>query len=211
VSTPVDWAAVERRARAREPLFVLGLAAVVGGLAAVSDRFVLAGAGKWLLAAAYVAGFGLLLAVQRLHPRMRARAAEGHRVQHALREHLDPGPALRERADRQATYLAGLVWMRWWLIPVVALGPLLGGDWNEPAVAVPGAVALVGGGTAWMLAYRRMWHDARRWVADPPGPPREMPELPAWQRWLTGWSFAIAMLVVLTVALAVGITLAVLD
>jgi hypothetical protein len=51
----VEWAEVERRTRAREPLFVLVLVAVAVGWAGVSDRLVgVADTAKWIVVAGYV-------------------------------------------------------------------------------------------------------------------------------------------------------------
>ncbi|WP_104526234.1 hypothetical protein [Blastococcus atacamensis] len=206
----VDWAAAERRARARQPVVLLVLLGLIGGIYALTGQFLLPGRAGLLLAAAYVLGFVVLLAVARLHPRLRERTAQGYRVQHALRHRLDPGPGAREKADRLAMQTVGIVWMRWWLLPpLVAVGPLVGAPWDRPLVAVPGALALLAGVLAWALQYRRLWLDARRWVADPPGPAREMPDLPTWVRWLGGWSFPIAMLVILTVTGAVAVVVVV--
>jgi hypothetical protein len=172
----VDRAEVERRTRAREPLFVLVLVAVAVGWAGVSDRLVgVADTAKWIVVAGYVLVFVALLVAQRLPPRLRARARDGYRLMYSLQEHVDPGPGLREKVDRQAGYMTRINWFRWWLLLFLSAGLLVGAPWDRPLIAVPSALVLVAGVVAWALYLRRFYGAARRWVADPPGPPREMP------------------------------------
>jgi hypothetical protein len=201
----VDWTEVERRGRSREPLFVLLVAAVAAGWAGASEQLFFArGTAKWIVAAGYVLFFVALMAAQRLHPGLRARAGEGHRVQYALRTHVDPGPDLRGKVDRQAAYMSRMVWFRWWLLLFIPAGILVGAPWAEhPLVVVPSALVLVTGVVMWALFMRRLYAAARRWVADPPGPAREMPEPRRWERWITGWRFLWSLL--LFVAAAAGL------
>jgi len=207
VGEGIDWDEVERRARAREPLLVLALAAVAAGWAGASDRFLgAAGTAKWLVVAGYVLSFVVLLAVQRLQPRMRVRSGEGYRVQHAIRQHVDPGPGIREKADRQAVYIAGIVWFRWWLLLFIPAGVLVAAPWGDrPLVVVPCALVLMGGVVTYALSVRRFHAASRRWVADPPGPARELPPLPRWQRWISGWGFVWVLLTIMLGAIALGV------
>lgn len=204
----IDWTAVERRARAREPVGVLTIIAFFIGWAASTDHFVgTAGSVKWLLVSGYVLLLVCLLTASRLHPRTRARAADGYRMQYALRAHVDPGPTLRERVDRQAAYMDRIVWFRWWLVFFIPLGLLVSARWDRPLVTVP-AVLVVEAVTVSAAVYlRRLYGAAERWVADPPGPPREMPQLGRWQRWASGWAFVWALLGVLAVGIALGVLL----
>ncbi|TFV86173.1 hypothetical protein [Blastococcus sp. CT_GayMR16] len=203
----VDSAAVERRSRAREPLFVLALAAVAAAWAGASDRFFgAAGTAKWLVVGGYVLFFALLLVVQRLQPRVRVRSGEGYRLQYAIREHVDPGPGIRDKADRLAVYMAQIVWFRWWLLLFIPAGALVAAPWGDrPLVVVPCALVLVAGVATYALSVRRFYAAAHRWVDDPPGPAREMPSLPRWQRWISGWRFVWALLTVLLVAVGLGV------
>jgi hypothetical protein len=69
---------------------------------------------------------------------------------------------------------------------------------------------LVAGVVAWALFLRRVHGTARRWVADPPGPPRQLPAPRPWERWLYWWPFLWVMLalVVGRLGLGLGIVLA---
>jgi hypothetical protein len=203
----IDWSEVVRRARAREPRLAVALAAVTAGWAGASDRLVgAAGTAKWIVVAVYVLFFVALLVTQRLHPRMRARAGEGYRVQYALREHVDPGPGLREKVDRQAAHLTRIVWFRWWLLLFIPTGVLVAAPWDDqPLIVVPSALVLVAGVVAWARSSRRLCAAARRWVADPPGPPREMPAPNRWERWISGWQFLWLFLFLLVAATGVAV------
>jgi hypothetical protein len=203
----VDWTEVERRERAREPWFVLVLAAVAVGWGGLSDRvFFASGTAKWVVLAGYVLLFVVMLVAQRINPRLRGRARDGYRLQYALREHVDPGPELREKADRQAGYMTRIVWFRWWLLFLIPAGVLAAAPWGDrPLVVVPSALVLVAGVVVWALCLRCMDAAARRWVADPPGPPREMPTPRRWERWVFGWRIVWVFLVVLAVTIGVAV------
>lgn len=206
----IDWDEVERRAREREPLVTLTFIAVVAGWAGLSEQlFSFSGTAKWIVAAVYAGTFLLLLVAQRVHPRFRARNAEGYRLQYALRRHVDPGPELRGKVDRQAGHMARIVWFRWWLLLLLPVGPLIAAPWDRPLVTVPSALVLVAGVAAGALSMRRLYADARRWVSDPPGPPRELPPPRRWERWFSGWPFvwALVAIVLVTVAVVLGLSL----
>ncbi len=49
-----------------------------------------------------------------------------------------------------------------------------------------GAVLVVGVAAAFVRWWRARLSDARRWLADPPGPPRDPPPPTTAERWLTG-------------------------
>jgi hypothetical protein len=68
---------------------------------------------------------------------------------------------------------------------------------------------LVTGVVLWALFMRRLYAAARRWVADPPGPPRDMPAPRRWQSWISGWGFVWALLGVLAVTIGVSVLLVV--
>ena len=202
-TTPdVDWAAVEERARRRELLTVPLLAAWFGSWAAVTGRFILwEGPGAWWAVTAYLVGFVVLLAAQRRVPRLHRNAVLGHRIQHALREHVDPGPEARGRTDVFARRQARLQWVVW-MSPLIVIGVLAGGRWDRPGIAVPGAVVFVAVTAAGVRMLHRQFRDATRWVADPPGPERDVAPPTRLDTWTSGrrlWLLAGALFV-----LAVG-------
>ncbi|WP_222193678.1 hypothetical protein [Modestobacter italicus] len=135
--------------------------------------------GWWLVGAVAVVSL-LVTAVTRLRgPGHRQVAAR--RIQHALRAHVDPGPELRERADRQARHLAG----QRWAAPFFLVVPLLFVDaapWDRPVLAGAALAVLVAAFAAIAVTTARSGRDARRWLADPPGPPRPLPPAAPWQR-----------------------------
>ncbi|MQA34212.1 hypothetical protein [Modestobacter roseus] len=109
------------------------------------------------------------------------RQVAARRIQHALRAHVDPGPELRERADRQAASLAGHRWVAAFLV----VAPLLFVDsapWDRAVLAGVAVAALVVLFAALAVTVARSARDARRWLTDPPGPPRVLPPAPPWQR-----------------------------
>jgi hypothetical protein len=204
----VDWREVERRSRAREPIGVLLIGAVFIGWAASTDHLVgVAGTAKWLLVGGYLLCLVGMLAASRLHPRLRTNAAAGHRMQYALRHHVDPGPELRERLDQQAAYLDRIVWFRWWVVFLIPAGYLMSARWDRPLVTVPAAIVVVGV-VAWAAIHlRRTYAAAKRWVADPPGPARQMPSLAGWQRWASSWWFFGSLLAVIAFVIGIGVLL----
>jgi hypothetical protein len=205
----VDWDDVERRSRRREPLGFLVLIAVMVSWMALTGRFVATGTVGWIAVGLYACLFVGLLVAQRSVPRLRATAAAGYRVMHALRHHVDPGPELRERADRHARYVAEL-WIRWWMVvPLVAL-PLMTARWDRPLVAVPSAAVLLTAVGVFSRSLQRHRQSALHWVADPPGPARSMPELRRWERWATSRRFALVLAGVLIVTIAAGTVLVIL-
>jgi hypothetical protein len=104
----------------------------------------------------------------------------------ALRHTVDPGPELRARVDGQARYLTQVRWAGW-LVLLGPLGLLLGGQWDRrPVTAAVGAVLVVGVAAGYTRWWRARLADARRWLADPPGPPREASPPTTAERWLTG-------------------------
>ena len=205
-TTPdVDWAAVEQRGRRQELLIVPLLAAWFGSWAAVTGRFIgWEGAGAWRALAAYVVAFLVLLAVQRRMPRLRRTAAVGQRVQYALRHHVDPGPDVRGRADVFARRQARLRWVVW-ASPLAPLAVLAGGRWERPELAVPGAVVFVAVTAVWARFLYRQWRDAVRWVADPPGPVRDVPPPTPVEIWTGGKRLWLVVGGLLLLAVAVGL------
>lgn len=185
-ATPaVDWTEAERRGR----LTVLCLPALVIGIGAC--RVLLTGdyaglhgtAARWLLLVVAVAVLALPLA-SRTIPGLRARQDTAARAQHALRAHVDPGPALRARVDVLARRSVRLGWTGR-VLPVLPASVLLQADWQRPS-ALPSAGVLVAAYVALAVWHHRQLAAARRWTAAPAGPPRPLPPVPWWEPWLGG-------------------------
>lgn len=172
-SADVDWAEVERRGLRQQPLGVLLPPLVLGAIVLLTGKFSFwAGADAWRAIGVFVA-VGLVLGlVGMATPRFRTRAREGFRLQYALRHHVDPGPELREKADRYAHRMAGNGWMAWFF-PFIPVGFLFTGRWDRPLLAVPAMLVLLAAVVAALLWWRRMTAAAQRWADDPPGPARE--------------------------------------
>jgi hypothetical protein len=208
VSAPpgeIDWAAAEREERRRQwwawPFlfaFFLGMALVRGGFAFWSGR------AGWVALGIYLGAFAVLMAASLLVPRLREGQASAYRVQAAVRRHADPGPEFRARADRMARLMSGRRWIAYlvWLGPA---GMLLGGRWDHPLPTALGAVLLLVSTAAWSLWWLRFAADARRWQADPPGPPREMPPVTRAERWTSGRRVVWILLAVLVLAFVGGL------
>ena len=104
----------------------------------------------------------------------RGRAGRAGRLlsEYAVLRHLDPGVGRRDPADGAAKNF-----VRWrflnWLWVLVFTYPLITGGWDRPEWAVPGAVLVVIGAGVQLVAREREARAGRRWLADPPGPPRD--------------------------------------
>jgi hypothetical protein len=205
-----DWAAVEHRARRADLLTLTVLGAWFASVTALTGRFVVAGAGRWWVVGGVLVLMSVLLVLQRQVPRLRRSAELGHRVQFALRHHVDPGNGAREKADTGARRLARLRWVVW-LSPVVALAVLAGGRWDQPAVAVPAALVFLAVVTAGVVHVHRQVREARRWVADPPGPAREVAPPSRLESWTTGRRAWIVVGVYLLLAVLAGLVAGILS
>ncbi|SDF82457.1 hypothetical protein SAMN05660662_3516 [Blastococcus aurantiacus] len=94
-------------------------------------------------------------------------------AEYAVLRSVDPGVGRREAADATAE---GFVAGRYiaWSLALAAVGLLLAfGQWDQPAWAVPGAVLVVVGAVVHLYAAEREARAGRRWLAGPPGPPRD--------------------------------------
>jgi hypothetical protein len=189
----VDWAVVEQRARRTDLLTLPVIGVWFASVAELTGRVVVAGAARWWALAGVLVLFGLLLLLQRRVPRLRRDAELGHRVQYALRHGVDPGPGAREKADVGARRLARTRWVVW-ASPLPALAVLAGGRWSEPAIAVPAGLVFLTVSAAVVLQVDRQVRQAQRWVADPPGPARDVPAPTAVDRWTGGRRVALASL-----------------
>ncbi|MGY1621220.1 hypothetical protein ACI789_03360 [Geodermatophilus sp. SYSU D00965] len=205
----VDWAEAERGQRRLDLLAAPVLVAFLAGIVLLTGGFGLwTGGSAWVAVGSVLALAGMAAAAQS-GPRARARRSAAYRVQVALRSHVDPGPAVRARVDGQARYLVEVRWAGWCLL-LGPLGLLVAGQWDRrPVLAAVGAVLVVGVAAG----YTRWWWvrvaDARRWLADPPGPAREAPPPTTAERWLTGRRalllFPGLLLLVLLLGLAVAL------
>lgn len=103
------------------------------------------------------------------------REGEARRLlsEYAVLRHVDPGVGRRAPADETARdFVRGrfLLWL--WLTGALAL-LLIWGQWEQPAWAVTGAVLLGIAAVVQVVAREREARAGRRWLADPPGPPRD--------------------------------------
>ena len=212
-STDAYWAAVERRGRRTELLtapllatFFTALVALRGGEFGFWE-----GRAAWVAVAVLVAIAVVVQVLAHAVPRMRRRQLEAHRLQHALRRHVDPGPELRSKVDQQARYLAGISWAVW-VFPVGLLGLLVGARWDRPATTVPAVLVVVAAFAAIGVNFHRQTTAARRWVADPPGPPRDPPPAGRAERWMTGVRPLLVLTgIVLVPGLATGLAIRLAD
>ncbi|MGY1721365.1 hypothetical protein ACI8AG_20210 [Blastococcus sp. SYSU DS0552] len=169
-----DDATREVRERARHELRVHAL---VGAPYAAGTTLLLLEpaswtAGTWWAAGAFATTAALLawafLGTERGREGHARRLLAGYAVAH----HVDPGPGRREAADLEARNMAR---QRPWGLLIVALvltPPLLFGEWDDPATAVPGAALLAVAGAVSVVDRLRQAAAGRRWLAGPPGPPR---------------------------------------
>jgi hypothetical protein len=182
----IDWEDAERRERRRDLLVAPGLIAFFAGIVLLTGGFGFwTGGTAWVVVGGILAVIGMIAAAQS-GTRARARRSAGYRIQAAMRHHVDPGPELRARADEQARHLTKVSWAGW-LVLLGPLGVLLGGQWDRrPVAAAVGAVLVVGVAAGYVRWWRARLADARRWVADPPGPSREAPPPMTAGHWRTG-------------------------
>jgi hypothetical protein len=205
----VDWAEVERRGRRLNWLALLAVPAFFAAIVLLTGKYAFwEGRSAWLAIGVFVLYAVVMQVVSVAVPRFRARTAQAYRVQYALRHHVDPGPDLREKADRYAQRMASMGGMVW-LFPIAPLSFVLNGQWDRPQLAVPAVLVLVAGVVALVLWWRRQTDASRRWVQAPPGPERAMAPLKAWERWLTARRFVLLMvgLVVVTALVTAGLVL----
>ena len=149
----------------------------------------------------------LLLVALRVVPSWRSWQRGWNAALRALREHRDPGPGLRERTDTLAQQYAR-TWWAVWLWPFLAGTQLLTMEWDDPARATVATVLFVGVAVTFALYYRGLTRAARRWLADPPGPPRE-PAAPAvsQQVWASGGRLALIVTGAVVAGVAIGLLL----
>jgi hypothetical protein len=104
----------------------------------------------------------------------RGRTGDAGRLlsEYAVLRHRDPGVGRRDPADGAAKNFVRWPFLTWlWLLAAVTL-PLVVEPWDRPEWAVPGAVLLVIAAGVQLFAREREARAGRRWLADPPGPPR---------------------------------------
>ncbi|SDF82475.1 hypothetical protein SAMN05660662_3517 [Blastococcus aurantiacus] len=169
-----DDATAKVAERARHNLRVVAL-----GLSSLSVGFVLLrfdparwSAEGWTTAAAFAALLGAIVWLAFGTAAGRRRERSRLIAEYAVVHHVDPGPGRRAPADRQAQQMAR-EWTWLLLLPLFLAPQLALASWERLATAVPGAV-LVSIGCVVLLADKlRLTRAARRWLADPPGPPRD--------------------------------------
>ena len=205
----LDWDAAERRERRRDLLTAPLLVGFLAGIVLLTGGFGLwTGGAAWTGVGVLLALAGLALSTSQLSRQQGDRLAAAYRIQAALRTHADPGPELRRRADAQARYTARTAWVGW-ALPLGLLGVLIGGDWDRrPVAASVGAALVVGVAASYTLWMRARLAQARRWLADPPGPPREAAPPATAERWTTGRRAAVVVGSVTVLAVMAGLTLA---
>ena len=205
----VDWTAVERRGRRWNWLGVLPLAGFFAAVVLLTGKYAFwEGSAAWVAISVFPVVVLALQLIKRASPRVRARSAEGLRMQYALRHHVDPGPGLRERTDVYARRMAGNGRLGW-LLPFTPVGFLLQGRWDHPLLAVPSAFVVVAAVVALMLWWRRQTVAARQWWTDPPGPARDIAPPSRWERWIFGprLGWVLIAIVVLAVVASLGAAL----
>jgi hypothetical protein len=193
--TTHDWDAGERRERRLEALLGLAVLMVLVGWPLVrldldsrSDR-------GWLIGMAVVGLVATALWIGSLRWRGRKGA---FRVRHAIREHVDPGPHLRDETDVYAERAATGRWFVW-LQVLIWLPQVVQGRWEDPGVAVPGAVLLGAGLLGVLVWHRRLAVASRRWLDDPPGPSRDPRYSPPPERpWTVTGRQAVLLLVLVS-------------
>jgi len=105
----------------------------------------------------------------------RGREGQAGRLlsEYAVLRHADPGVGRRAPADETAKGFARGRSVGWlWVLGAIAF-PLIAGQWDRPEWAVPGAVLLAITAAIQLTAREREARAGRRWLADPPGPPRD--------------------------------------
>jgi hypothetical protein len=164
----VDWEVAFRRERRRDAVRVLPVIGWAAGVVLLHRNWVSPDLAPRI---ALVVGAALGLVVLGLTVGVRSIRTDFYRMQYAIRELVDPGPALRARTDRLAEKRSWR-WYRWG-IPFWVLYACLRGRWDMPSLAAPGAALLLVSGAAAALSMRRLAAAADRWLESPPGPPRE--------------------------------------
>jgi lysylphosphatidylglycerol synthetase-like protein (DUF2156 family) len=204
----IDWDDAERRQRRRDLLAAPALIAFFAGIVLLTGGFGFwTGGTAWVVVGVILAIIGMTAAAQS-GTRARAKRSAAYRIQAAVRHHVDPGPELRARADGQARYLTKVSWAGW-LVLLGPLGLLLGGQWDRrPVAAAVGAVLVVGVAAGYVRWWRARLADARRWVANPPGPSREAPPPTTAEHWLTGRRGLALLVALLLLGLVVGLAVA---
>lgn len=127
----------------------------------------------WFGAAAFLLALSAELWWQHGTESGRRRRADRLLAEYAVLRFVDPGIGRRAPADEVAKgFVRGRVFS-WLLTLGMVAWPLALGRWDRPAWAVPGAVLLVIAAAIQLTAREREARAGRRWLADPPGPPRD--------------------------------------
>ena len=171
-----DDATAEVAERAREQLWfgvAMLLMYVVGAAMLVLEPWTWS-AWVWLGATALLLAILGLLVWRFSTVRGRAGLAGRLLAEYAVLRSVDPGAGRRAPTDQVARKLIRSERFLGWFYALGMTGyPLLVGQWERPEWAVPGAVLLVGATALMATGVERQARAARRWLADPPGPPRD--------------------------------------
>lgn len=164
-------AAVRERAGRYRRMVGVGLPCYVAGFALLHLGPGGWTAGGWAVAAGLVAGVLLAHVLGRVLDRTRWQQSR-YVAEHAVLHHLDPGLGRRQAADRRARDMSwgrsfALVWVALLAVQTVS------GDLDDPVWAAAG-IALFALVLAVLVPPAVLEaRAARRWLADPPGPPRD--------------------------------------
>ncbi|MDT0278412.1 hypothetical protein [Blastococcus goldschmidtiae] len=169
-----DDATAEVAERAREELRVTALALppLLGGVVLLGFDPAGWSAGAWVTAAGVGLCVGLLCWLLSRSAAVRRRRAARLLSEYAVVHHVDPGQGRRVPADRQAREMArGWIWIA--VFPLLLAPQLARTSWEDLGTSVPGTVLLVAGCGVILADRLRSVRAGRRWLADPPGPPRD--------------------------------------
>ena len=170
-----DDATAEVAARAREVLFPTcgSVLAYAAGAALLRLEPQTWPAEAWIGATVFV--LALLGVVVWQYGTERGREGQARRLvaEYAVLRHVDPGVGRRGAADETAKGFVRGRFLGWLLTLGLVSFPLAAGQWDRPVWAVPGAVLLAMAAAVQLAAREREARAGRRWLADPPGPPRD--------------------------------------
>ena len=127
----------------------------------------------WIGVIAFV--LGALGAAVWQHGTERGREGQAQRLlaEYAVLRFVDPGVGRRGPADETAKgFVRGRV-LAWLLILCLGAVMLPRAQWDRPVWAVPGALLLAMAVAIQLTTREREARAGRRWLADPPGPPRD--------------------------------------
>ncbi|MGY1847151.1 hypothetical protein [Blastococcus sp. SYSU DS1021] len=165
-------AAVRERARHELRMFAAFLPSFAAGFALLRLGPASWSTGTWTAVAACAATLALLGWCLLGTERGRRRQEERLLAEYAVVHHRDPGPGRRARADRVADRMARQRIFARVGVPVIIGTQVVLADWDQLATTVPGAILMTIAGVVLLADSITQDRAGRRWLADPPGPPR---------------------------------------